>query len=200
MDHLNYSRWLPVYIMDMRHLQEKALNVYNEFLRGNHTVSRSMSQSFNQVWADMASEQTINLDTKTKGGIQLIGIMQKPSAFQKWFLTVHERIATTTATKRMIDLDESTRGTHKESSKVRVHMYDIKKVIHTLKTVMSDPFYEDAYKEDVPLMSLATGVVMPEKIISEQLIDAKCLGAARVKLLLIDAKCLGAARVKLLLL
>ena len=28
MDHLNYSRWLPVYIMDMCHLQEKALNVY----------------------------------------------------------------------------------------------------------------------------------------------------------------------------
>ena len=33
----------------------------------------------------------------------------------------------------MIDLDESTRSTHKESSKVRVHRdeNDIKKVIHT---------------------------------------------------------------------
>ena len=40
MDRLNYSRWLPGYIMDMRNLQEKALDVYNEFLRGNHTVSR----------------------------------------------------------------------------------------------------------------------------------------------------------------
>ena len=40
MDRVNYSRWLPVYIMDMRNLQEKALDVYNEFLRGNHTVSR----------------------------------------------------------------------------------------------------------------------------------------------------------------
>ena len=37
----NYSRWLPVYIMDMRHLEEKPLGVYNEFLTGNHTVSRS---------------------------------------------------------------------------------------------------------------------------------------------------------------
>ena len=52
----------------------------------------------------------------------------------------------------MIELDESTRSTHKESSKVRVQRdeNDIKKVIHvhTLKTVMSDPFYEDAYSED----------------------------------------------------
>ena len=63
---------------------------------------------------------------------------------------------------------------------------DIKKVIHvnTLKTVMSDPFYEDAYRDDVRLMSLATGVVMPEEI-SEQLIDAQCLRAARMMLLLL---------------
>ena len=83
----------------MRNLQEKALNVYNEFLRGNDTVSRSTSQSFNQVWMDMALEQSINLDSKTKGGI--ISITQRPSVLQKWFLTAHERKATTTATKSM---------------------------------------------------------------------------------------------------
>ena len=149
------------------------------------TLSAGQRHSHNPVWVNMALQQSFNLlDSKTKGGIPLIGIMQRPSALQKWFLLAHERIATTTATKGMIDLDESTRGTHKESSKVRVHLYDIKKVIHTLKTVMSDPFYEDAYSEDVPLMSLATGVVMPGEI-SEQLIDAKCLGAERVKLLLL---------------
>ena len=145
-----------------------------------------MSESFHQVLADMALAQSINLDSKTKGGI--IGIMQRPSALQKWFLTAHERTATTTATKRMIELNESTRSTHKELSKVRVQRdeNDIKKVIHvhTLKSVMSDPFYEDAYSEDFPLMSLATGVVMPEEI-SEHLIDAQCLGAARMKVLLL---------------
>ena len=29
---------------------------------------------------------------------------------------------------------------------------------------MSNPFDEDAYREDIPLMTLATGVVMPEEI------------------------------------
>ena len=66
----------------------------------------------------MALEQSINLDSKTKGGI--ISITQRPSVLQKWFLTAHERTATTTVTKSMIDLDESTRRTDKESPKVRV--------------------------------------------------------------------------------
>ena len=79
-------------------------------------------------------------------------------------------------------------STHKESSKVRIKRErdenDINKVILTLQTVMSNPFDEDAYRKDVLLMNLATGVVMPEEI-SEQLIDAQCLGAARIKLLLL---------------
>ena len=97
---------------------EKALDVYNEFVRGNHTIRRSTSQSFNKVWTDMALEQSINLDRKNKGGI--IGITQRLSALQKWFLTAYERTATTTATKSVIDLDESTRRADKESPKVRV--------------------------------------------------------------------------------
>ena len=110
MDRLNYSRWLPVYIMDMRHLHETAPGVQNEFVTGNHTVSRSTSQSFNQVWTDMALEQSVNLDSKTKGGI--IGITQRPGALQKWFLTAHERTATTTATKRILDIWVNPLGAH----------------------------------------------------------------------------------------
>lgn len=40
LDQLNYSRWLAVYIMDMRHLHETAPGVYNELVTGNLTVSR----------------------------------------------------------------------------------------------------------------------------------------------------------------
>jgi len=74
-------------------------------------------------------------------------------------------------------------STHKESSKVRIQRdeNDIKKVILTLQTVMTNPFEKDAYRKDVLLLNLATGVVMPEEI-SEPLIDAQCLGAARMKL------------------
>ena len=49
MDRTNYSRWLPVYIMDMYQLEETAPDVHHEFMNGNH-------------WTDMALEQSVNLD------------------------------------------------------------------------------------------------------------------------------------------
>ena len=71
MDRPNYARWLPVYIMDMRQLATKHPQVHQEFANGYHAVSRS-GKPFAQVWTDMALEQTINADSKLKGGI--IGI------------------------------------------------------------------------------------------------------------------------------
>ena len=98
MDRPNYARWLPVYIMDMRQLATKHPQVHQEFVNGYHAVSRS-GKPFSQVWTDMALEQTINTDSKSKGGI--IGISQNPGALDRWFLTSHERASVTTALKNM---------------------------------------------------------------------------------------------------
>jgi len=65
MDKTNYSRWLPVYLADMSLLEETAPEVHQEFLNGNHAVSRS-SQPFSQIWMDMALKQSVNLDSKSK--------------------------------------------------------------------------------------------------------------------------------------
>ena len=77
MDRPNYPRWLPVYIMDVRQLATKHPEVHQEFVTGNHAVSRSI-KPFAQVWTDMALEQSINGDSKLRGGI--IGISQNPGA------------------------------------------------------------------------------------------------------------------------
>lgn len=176
MDRVNYARWLPVYIMDMRQLPEKAPEVYNEFMNGNHAVSRS-SQSFNQVWTDMALEQSVNRDSKSIGGI--IGITQRSGALEKWFLTAHERTATTSATKSMLVKGEESikANTHKESSKSRIRRDedDIRKIMNTLKTAMCNPFSTDAVKDEIPLSNLATGVVMPADL-SQRLLQARNLG------------------------
>ena len=55
----------------------------------------------------MALEQSINLDSKTRGGI--IGITQKPGTLERWFLTVHERAAITFATKGMCSISDNDR-------------------------------------------------------------------------------------------
>ncbi|KAK3746863.1 hypothetical protein QZH41_000037 [Actinostola sp. cb2023] len=181
MDRMNYSRWLPVYIMDMYQLEETDPDLHHEFISGNHTVSRSSSQPFNQVWTDMALAQSINRDSKTKGGI--IGITKRPGALEKWFLTAHERAATTTAAKGMCGIGEAHEmplTKHKESGKARVQRDedDVKKVISTLKTVMSNPF--SVAEGDVPLSNLATGVVLQEEL-SNRILNAERLGVQEMK-------------------
>ncbi|KAL9983228.1 hypothetical protein ACROYT_G005368 [Oculina patagonica] len=181
MDRVNFARWLPVYIADMRLLPTLASEVHQEVENGNHRVSRS-EQPFSQVWTDMAVEQTVNLDSKARGGI--IGISRNPSALKRWFLTSHERSAITASTKLMCGIDDSSRiGSHKESGKHRKIRDEIvvQKVVAVIKESMVNPFklaWGD--EEPAPLLNIATSVVMPPQT-TDQLLFAKQTGAARVK-------------------
>ena len=142
-DRQNYARWLPVYLADMGQLEQKHPEVYQWFIKGEHAISRS-SQPFAKVWTDMALEQSINLDSKSKGGI--VGISLKADALQRWFLTSHERAAITTAVKQMCgDLDRA--GTHKEAAPKRVDRdeNDIQKIVNCFVSgLMKDPFSEES--------------------------------------------------------
>ena len=166
MERVNYSRWLPVYLSGMHMLQLTHPAVHQEFIAGNHSVSRS-NQPFAQVWPDMALEQSINLDTKTKGGI--VGMSTNEDAVDRWFLTIHERAAMTHALKEMCGLENCDRiGTHKEAEATRVSRdeRDVQKLFETFKSgLLSDPFQipEEISEEEIPLTlsNLATGVVLP---------------------------------------
>jgi hypothetical protein len=75
MNRTNYW-WLPVYLGDMNQLPNKHPNIHQEFMSGYHGVHRS-TKPFARVRTDIALEQSMNLDYKSKGGI--IGISQKPA-------------------------------------------------------------------------------------------------------------------------
>ena len=160
MDRPNYSRWLPVYITDMRQLVTKHPEVHQEFVNGNHAVSRS-SKPFAQVWTDMALEQSINADSKSRGGI--IGISQNPGALDRWFLTSHERASVTTALKDMFTQERGRVDVHKEAAAKRVARdeADVQKLISCFTSdLMSNPFTQ----ETESLVNFATGVVLPVDI------------------------------------
>ena len=53
----------------------------------------------------MALEQSINADSKSKGG--MVGMSQSPVALDRWFLTAHECASVTTALKEMYGDDEN---------------------------------------------------------------------------------------------
>ena len=177
MDRTNYSRWLPVYIADMHLLEDTAPEVHQEFMQGNHAVSRSC-QPFSQICTDMALEQTVNLDSKTKGGI--VGILKKPGALERWFLTAQEKTAITTATKELCGICNSdSKPAHKEAGLKRINRdeEDVKKLITTVLSVMSNPFDMESVDDGVtvPLSNLATGVVMPQDV-ATRLFNAQELG------------------------
>ena len=160
MDRLNCARWLPVYIMDMRQLATKHPEVHQEFVTGNHAVSRFI-KSFVQVSTDMALEQSINADSKSRGGI--ISISQNPGALNRWFLTSHKRASVTTALKNMFTPECDRIDVHKEASSkcVACDEVDVQKLISCLPTdLMSNPFTQQTES----LVNFATGVVSPTDI------------------------------------
>ena len=131
----------------------------------------------------MALEQTINLDSKTRGGI--VGLTQNASALDRWFITSHKRAELTAATKRLCNLEDSDKiGTHKEAGSQRVKRYenDVQRLINTITDTMSNPFdLSEASKEDpVQLRNIATGLVMPHDA-AEQLVDCFSTGAEEAK-------------------
>ena len=167
MDRINYARWLPVYLSDMNTLETSHPEVYKEFINGNHSVSHS-KEPFAQVWTDMALEQSINLDSKSKGGI--IGMSTKEDAVDRWFLTIHDRAAMTQAVKAMCGFENSTRiGTHKDTGPSRLARdeKDVQKLIESFSSgLLSNPFHipDDIHDESkpIPLSNLASGVVLPD--------------------------------------
>ena len=64
-DRLNYSKWSVVYLSEMQMLETQAPEVYEEFMKGHHPVNRSNNTTFNEVWTDMALEQSENCDSKS---------------------------------------------------------------------------------------------------------------------------------------
>lgn len=109
----------------------------------------------------MALEQSINADSKSKGGI--IGISQSPAALSRWFLTVHERASITAALKQMYDLQTSDHATHKEAAMKRVKRdeHDVQRLLTCFTSgLMADPFPPDT----TDLLNFATGVILPSEL------------------------------------
>ena len=158
-DRPNYSRWLPIYIEDMRKLKSKHPQVYEEFTAGNFSISRS-GHPFSQVAADMALEQSVNADSKSKGGI--VGISQSPAALERWFLTAHVRASVTTSLKEMCGEEDRATG-HKEATPPRVKRdeEDVRKLVGCFTSgLMTNPFT----LEMQPIVNMATGVVLPDDV------------------------------------
>ena len=158
--------------------------MYEEFMNSNHVVSRS-KQAFVQVWTDMAQEQCINLDSKSKGGI--IGISKKPGVLERLFLMSYERTAISTALKKLCDHDDSeSQILHKDcsDSRIKCDEEDINKLLVLFTSeFMANPFVfeelSDTDDKSVDLSNFATGILAPKNV-TDRLIAAKEIGQRHI--------------------
>ena len=80
-DHVNYSRWMPFHIRDLKSLSDF---IKDEFEKLCHWVLSKTGKTFSSIPIDQAHEQK-NDYVKGSGGC--IGLTNNPTAFRRWMLS-----------------------------------------------------------------------------------------------------------------
>ena len=82
LDHIHYSRWLPIHIRDMVALSEKHPEIVAEFHAGKFVIHKT-SNKFSAMAIDQCHEQN-NATVKESGGA--IGLTTNPLALRRWMV------------------------------------------------------------------------------------------------------------------
>ena len=140
-DRTNYSRYVPVYILDMVHLPETHPDMHNRLMAGEFAVQLTKDRTFNSIPHDQTIEVTINKDTKTSGG--LIGKTLRHASVNKWIWTAADKATYYQCSKDLCSMGEGGSTTHKDGGATRVAR-DEEKVQRIVQTVTNlvDPFKE----------------------------------------------------------
>ena len=73
-DHVNYARHLPAYIAEMENIHETHQSINEAFQKVDFVVQRQDQYGFSLIACDQLIEQTLNKDSKTKGGLTGISL------------------------------------------------------------------------------------------------------------------------------
>ena len=136
---VNYARYTPVYIAEMKQLETRQPRMYEHMLQGGFVVRRSETRVFNCVPTDQALEQTINREAKSQGGV--IGFTLRKGELLRWIMTRHITGEYSEAFKELCN--SGTKGKlHEElgnarSNKDRRDVQDIKEYLYSQ---CQDPF------------------------------------------------------------
>ena len=132
----NYSRWIPIYPLDMLNLP---LEVESRFNAGFFSI-RQKAGLFNEVWNDIAKEKTIIKDSKSNSVI--VGITRKKSALITWNITRHivgHFSAAMKVRSELVIVDDETRDEN-ISATMRRDEQQVTDLISNLQEKMINPF------------------------------------------------------------
>ena len=158
---INYSRYLPVYYLEMKALPSTHPLIYDQLMDGEFAVQRSTSR-FSMTACDQIIEQTFNRDSKTKGG--MTGITLNKGAVQRWILSHPARASIASACYAMAGRNTDL-SSHHELNKSRMNT-DEEAVQNVKVTVdgFNNPFSDE---KDDQLLNISSGIVAPESVKSD---------------------------------
>ena len=73
--HNNYAKSTCLYLQSLAELGKNQPEVYNEFLKGNHTVRKTLN-SWAGIWTDFSIEQILMKSLKGRSGVVAKGISE----------------------------------------------------------------------------------------------------------------------------
>jgi hypothetical protein len=157
----NYSKYMPVYVAEMKALEHEQPEAYTFMQQGGFVVRRSEHRSFNCVASDQALEQTINREGKSQGGV--VGFTLRKGALTRWLMTRHVTTAYVDAMKELCDTDAKGQKVHQEhgASRTERDERDIQKIMEAVEQ-RQNPFDLESIPEE--LINIASGQVASEKV------------------------------------
>lgn len=156
-DHINYSRYLSVYWLEMRELRNTHPSVHQQCIDGQFAVQRS-ENTFARIACDQTIEQTANRDSKTKGG--MTGFTTSKGTVNRWIWSHNARGLITRGCEKMAGKEElaATRRDLQESQ-MEKDKRDVEEIVDTVKS-MINPFQYD----EQDLVHITSGTVATEEV------------------------------------
>ena len=156
-DRVNYARYLPAYISEMENLGKTHPEIEKSFMDGQFVIQKQDRYGFTFVACDMEIEQTVNRDSKTKGGMK--GLTLNKGAVNRWLLNHHQWAAIAKECQNMAGKGKTERG-RKDLDETRIQKDEsIRNIASTVES-MVNPF---EYSGD-DLINICSGNVAPANV------------------------------------
>ncbi|CAC5423003.1 unnamed protein product [Mytilus coruscus] len=145
LDHIHYSRWLPVHVRDLALLQDHNPQLFHEFSDGQFVVFKS-KKKFSAIAVDHAHEQN-NALVKSDGGA--IGLTESPVALRRWMIAGPEMARLVQEFEISTDPEHETESDeleshHEDTTSTQLAFHrDVTALVEVIDE-MDNPFLEDS--------------------------------------------------------
>ena len=159
-DRVNYSRYLPVYFLQLLNLDKSHPGAEGLLREGAVSVSRSSVPGCRNA-VDLTIEQTINRSAKTVGGV--IGFTRNVNAYHRWCLVRHQRALFLERMLDSLDMTPDQTDSHKTArpSEMRKSEQDVQRILKAFENYIN-PFQQEDF--DQSLYCISSGRVASDQV------------------------------------